>query len=424
MRATSLSIRARIILLVAGAVLLALAAMMLMTFRGPPPHARPLSPTDAAHMLAGNARPSADWTIERRHARTLPVASDGLHPDRSAAAAIARLLAIPAADVHLLRAGPPAPDAEMHDRFTLARRDATGWMIIEARQATRWSWFAVTLSLMAAIFALLLLPASRVAAHIARPITLLAERAARGRPEQADPLPILGPPEVRRVGESFNQMRGRLADHLAERTAMLVAIAHDLRTPMTRLSFRLEHLPDGVREKAQADVQDMRTMVTDLLDFVRGTTEDDHGAMIRVDLSAIVQTLADDMTDMGQGVTVTSGGTRAVVQGDAVALRRCIGNLVDNALRYAGSARITLSITSVQVEIRVEDDGPGVPPAIIDRLCEPFYRGEASRNRATGGVGLGLSIARRIAQAHGGALHVANRAPHGLAVMLILPIDG
>jgi two-component system OmpR family sensor kinase len=111
------------------------------------------------------------------------------------------------------------------------------------------------------------------------------------------------------------------------------------------------------------------------------------------------------------------------VQGDPVALRRCIGNFVDNALRYAGSARIALSITGLQVEIRVEDDGPGVPPDIIDRLCEPFYRGEASRNRATGGVGLGLSIARRIAQAHGGALHVANRTPHGLAVILILPID-
>jgi signal transduction histidine kinase len=215
-------------------------------------------------------------------------------------------------------------------------------------------------------------------------------------------------------------MRTRIADYLNERTAMLVAIAHDLRTPMTRLSFRLEQLPDTTRTKAQADVEEMRAMVTTLLDFMREGT--DNAARVRMDLSAIVETLADDLADMGQDVAVTQSA-RAVILGDAGALRRCIGNLVENAVRYGGSARIAIAVTSRQATVAVEDEGPGVPEAAIERLCEPFYRGEASRNRETGGVGLGLSIARTIAERHGGTLAFANRAGGGLRASITLPLE-
>jgi signal transduction histidine kinase len=114
---------------------------------------------------------------------------------------------------------------------------------------------------------------------------------------------------------------------------------------------------------------------------------------------------------------------RAVVRGDAVALRRCIGNLVDNAVRYGGSARMAMAVTGGRVAVHITDDGPGVPDAILDRLCEPFYRGEASRNRETGGVGLGLAIARTIADSHGGRLAFANRAEGGLRATLTLPLE-
>lgn len=308
----------------------------------------------------------------------------------------------------------------LHGSVLLARHIGDGWQVVQARQGANLRWYAITLSLMAGIFILLLLPAYWVARRITQPIRRLAEGAATERPERADPLPLTGPPEVRAVGAAYNHMRARIADYLNERTAMLVAIAHDLRTPMTRLSFRLEALPDGPRAKAQADVEEMRAMVTDLLDFMRG--QGDAAAHVRIDLSAIVETLADDLADIGQDVTVTRSA-RAVIRGDAIALRRCVANLVENAVRYGGSARIALAIVGGRVTVAVEDDGPGVPPDAIERLCEPFYRGEASRNRETGGVGLGLAIARRIADDHGGRLDFANRTEGGLRASVTLPLE-
>ena len=429
------SILTRIVALLAATLLLALGAMMLVAFRGPPPHARPMMLGEAAAVMQGGATPTGSWTITRYRSDPPPLIEQGQRDDRRAAAQIARLLGAPSADIRLFKEAPPArmPDAEMklfpqpgpdrmmlHGAFLLARRTDAGWQVVQARQGANSSWYAITLSLMAGIFILLLLPAYWVARRITQPIRLLAEGAATERPERADPLPLKGPPEVRAVGAAYNQMRMRIADYLSERTAMLVAIAHDLRTPMTRLSFRLEQLPDGPRAKAQADVAEMRAMVTTLLDFMREGT--DNAPRVRIDLSAIVETLADDLADMGQDVAVMQS-ERAVVLGDAVALRRCAGNLVENAVRYAGSARIGIAVDGRHVMVTVEDDGPGVPDATIDRLCEPFYRGEASRNRETGGVGLGLSIARTIADGHGGSLSFGNRPKGGLRATLTLPLD-
>lgn len=426
------SILTRIVALVAATLLLALGAMMLVTFRGPPPHARPMFVTEAAQLLrAGASGPSA-WSVTRYHSDRAPAAEPDQQVDIRAQAQVAALLGVPSEDVRLLRDRPPLQIRDMamrvereqgpimlHRAFVLAQRSNDGWIVIQAWQGANLRWYAITLSLMAGIFILLLLPAYWVARRITQPIRRLAEGAATERPERAEPLPLTGPPEVRAVGAAYNHMRARIADYLSERTAMLVAIAHDLRTPMTRLSFRLEQLPDGPRAKAQADVEEMRAMVTTLLDFMREGT--DTAARVRIDLSAMVETLADDLADMGQDVAVMRSD-RAVVQGDAVALRRCIGNLVENALRYGGSARIAIAIADGRATVAVEDDGPGVSEMTIERLCEPFYRGEASRNRETGGVGLGLAIARNIADSHGGRLAFANRAEGGLRASLTLPL--
>lgn len=428
------SILTRIVALVAATLLLALGAMMLVAFRGPPPHARPMFLGEAAQLLRGGSAPLGAWRVTRYQSDRAPDADHDQEVDPRGAARVALLLGVPAADIRLVRERPPArmvdpgmafrlPADRLMDlrgAFILARRTNEGWQVVQARQGANGRWYAITLSLMAGIFILLLLPAYWVARRITQPIRRLADGAATERPERADPLPLTGPPEVRAVGAAYNHMRARIADYLNERTAMLVAIAHDLRTPMTRLSFRLEALPDGPRAKAQADVQEMRAMVTDLLDFMRGQGE--GTARVRIDLSAIVETLADDLADMGQDVAVTHSA-RAVVRGDAGTLRRAVANLVDNAVRYGGSARIMVAIEGGRATVAVEDDGPGVPDAIIDRLCEPFYRGEASRNRETGGVGLGLSIARSIAESHGGRLAFANRAEGGLRATLTMPLD-
>nr|WP_256869342.1 ATP-binding protein [Sphingobium lactosutens] len=418
--------------MVAATLLLALGAMMLVAFRGPPPHARPMFLPEAAQLLRNDAGPSASaWSVTRYHSDRAPVPDSGQETDHYAGAQVAALLGVPAGDIRLLRERPPAsmreaPAPPQLDRdrsalfraFVVAQRTDAGWTVIQAWQGANLRWYAITLSLMAGIFILLLLPAYWVARRITQPIRRLAEGAATERPERAEPLPLTGPPEVRAVGAAYNHMRARIADYLNERTAMLVAIAHDLRTPMTRLSFRLEQLPDGPRAKAQADVEEMRAMVTTLLDFMREGT--DNAARVRIDLSAIVETLADDLADMGQDVVVTQS-ERAVVQGDTLALRRCIGNLVENAVRYGGAARIAIAVAGGRASVSVEDEGPGVPEAAIERLCEPFYRGEASRNRETGGVGLGLAIARNIADSHGGRLAFTNRTGGGLRASLTLP---
>lgn len=427
------SILTRIVALVAATLLLALGAMMLVAFRGPPPHARPMFLTEAAQLLRGGTSGPSAWSVTRYHSDRAPDAGPDQEVDAGSAAQIAALLGVATQDIRLLRNRPPDQLREgamkqdrdrgppmLHRAFVLAQHSGEGWTVIQAWQGANGRWYAITLSLMAGIFILLLLPAYWVARRITQPIRRLAEGAATERPERAEPLPLTGPPEVRAVGAAYNHMRARIADYLNERTAMLVAIAHDLRTPMTRLSFRLEQLPDGARAKAQADVAEMRAMVTDMLDFMRGGS--DGAERVRVDLSAIVETLADDLADMGQDVVVT-GSARAVVHGDAVGLRRCLANLVENAVRYGGGARVALVVAGARVVVTVEDEGPGVPPEAIDRLCEPFYRGEASRNRETGGVGLGLSIARSIAESHGGTIGFANRAEGGLRARLVLPLD-
>jgi two-component system OmpR family sensor kinase len=422
------SILTRIVALVAASLLLALGAMMLVAFRGPPPHSRPMTLSEAAGLLRGGIAPAGAWTIVRYRSDPMPEPEAGYLADDANGARVAAMLHVPPSSVRLIRPLPPGdmprPDPDMrpmmHGAFLLAQRTDAGWQVVQARQGANGRWYAITLSLMAGIFILLLLPAYWVARRITLPIRQLAEGAAAERPERADPLPLTGPPEVRAVGTAYNHMRARIADYLNERTAMLVAIAHDLRTPMTRLSFRLEALPEGPRAKAQADVQEMRAMVTDLLDFMRGTG--DGAERVRIDLSAMVETLADDLADMNQDVAVV-GSARAVVRGEPVALRRCIGNLVENAVRYGGSARISIGVEGRRVTVSVEDDGPGVPPDTLDRLCEPFYRGEASRNRETGGVGLGLSIARSIVESHGGRLMFANRPEGGLQARITLPLE-
>ena len=200
---------------------------------------------------------------------------------------------------------------------------------------------------------------------------------------------------------------------------MLTALSHDLKTPLTRMRLRTELLDDDeARTRFEADLQEMETMVTQTLDFMRGLGG--HEARTAIDVNALLQALQADQQAMGRSVAIEGRALQPYV-GVPTLLRRALGNLVDNAVLYGGSATLHVDDAPDRLTLTVLDEGPGLPPAELERVFEPFYRLESSRNRATGGTGLGLSIARSIARLHGGDVVLHNRPLGGLAAVLRLP---
>ena len=252
------------------------------------------------------------------------------------------------------------------------------------------------------------------------PLTVLADAAEKlGENINRPPVPETGPAEVQRAARSFNAMQQRLSRSMAERSRVLTAMSHDLKTPITRMRLRTEMLEDqAVREKFDRDLAEMEQMVTQTLEFMRDAA--DTEPVQRVDLMALLESLQGDYEDMGREVRI-SGRVSRPLGARPVALRRCLTNLVDNAIRYGVRATIDVAGEASRVVVRVLDEGPGIPEAELERALEPFFRGDASRSRETGGFGLGLGIARNIARAHGGELTLKNRPEGGLAATLTLP---
>lgn len=257
-----------------------------------------------------------------------------------------------------------------------------------------------------------------------RPITRLAE-AARELGENIDRPPLdetHGPFEVRRAAAAFNVMQARIRHHMQERTHMLAAISHDLQTPLTRLRLRLEKVTDAaLRDKLIEDMQAMQAMVREGLDLARSI--DGNDARERIDLDSLVESLCEDAREAGHTIGVQGSSGTAVMAG-TTGLRRCLGNLVDNAVKYGQRAEVTVRRRGDQVEIAVRDFGPGIPAAEIERVFDPFYRLEDSRSRETGGTGLGLTIARNIATRLGGSVTLQNHPEGGLEARLTLPVAG
>jgi signal transduction histidine kinase len=230
----------------------------------------------------------------------------------------------------------------------------------------------------------------------------------------APPVPETGPREVRRAAHAFNVMQGRIRRFVDDRTQMLAAISHDLRTPITRLRLRAEFIDDeDERARLLADLDEMEHMIAATLSFARddATREDRHP----VDLAALVQGLSDDLGGLYQGPE------RLVIQARPMALKRAVANLIGNAVKYGGTARSHLQAQPGQVVLVIEDEGPGIPEADFERVFAPFVRLEGSRNRDTGGTGLGLAVARAAIRAHGGDVGLANRPEGGLRVTVTLP---
>ncbi len=259
-----------------------------------------------------------------------------------------------------------------------------------------------------------------IAAWLTRPLRAMARAVARARPDRPfAPLPEEGPREVRELAHAFNGMQARIADLIGRRTQALAAVSHDLRTPMTRLRFRAEDVADpALREALVADITEMEQMVEATLSYLRGEAVDEPSRPI--DLVAMLDTIVNDARDRGLEASLDAPAS-LVVTGRLIALKRAVTNLVENALAYGGCARLTLKEEDGTAVLTVQDAGPGIPEEQLGTVMEPFVRLESSRSRATGGVGLGLTIAQAAVLGHGGTLVLANRPEGGLAATITLP---
>ncbi len=260
-----------------------------------------------------------------------------------------------------------------------------------------------------------------------KPVRRLADSAtAFGRGETLDELPLEGPADIRNLTAAFNTMQRRIRHFVDDRTAMLAAISHDLRTPITALRIRAEMVEDEeMRTRMIEQLDDMQKMTEATLRFARDDGREE--AMKPCDLVALVAGIADNMVHMGHDVVFSQKDERGERReeigffGREVALRRAIGNLIENACTYGKRADVQLMQDEETIVLTIDDRGAGIPPDEVARMFEPFTRLEGSRSRATGGSGLGLAIARSIARAHGGDITLTNRPEGGLRARLSLP---
>ncbi len=259
-----------------------------------------------------------------------------------------------------------------------------------------------------------------VARMTTRPLKVLA-RAAQdlGQDINRAPLALAGASEIRQASAAFNAMQARIRQYIFQRTQMLAAITHDLQTPLTRMRLRLEKVGDvELQERLVGDLSAMQEMVREGLVLARSmdTTENMH----MLDLDSLLEAVCADAVDAGQQVEL-KGQAGIAMLGRPLDLRRCLGNLIDNAVKYGRNARVCVERMNGAARVRIRDSGPGIPAAEMGRVFDPFYRVETSRSRESGGTGLGLTIARNIAEQHGGSIALANHPEGGLEVTLVLP---
>ena len=306
-----------------------------------------------------------------------------------------------------------------HPALYLGTRLADGSpFLVEAMAPVPTTPPARTLAAMAALVIGVILVTLLAVRIATRPLSRLAEAAeSLGEDLERPPLAEEGPVEVRRAAVAFNWMQTRLRGLFAERTRILAAVSHDLQTPITRLRLRAELMDDAaLRDKMLGDLSAMQALVEEGLAYA-GSTAAPREAAILTDLDALAASLVADYTDAGQPVSLTGSNGRPLLTRPHT-LRRLLGNLVDNALKFGGSAELRLELSGNAPVIVVRDSGPGIPEAELDKVFDPFYRVESSRNRDTGGTGLGLAIARQLAFALGAELSLRNLAQGGLEARL------
>ena len=215
-------------------------------------------------------------------------------------------------------------------------------------------------------------------------------------------------------------MQARIRGYVLERTSMVGAIAHDLRTPLSRLKFHVASAPEPLRAKLEAEIDEMEQMIAASLEFAEAEARPQTRELI--DLPLLVEGVVDDLSDLGKSVTLKRTEP-ATVAGDPLLLKRLFRNLINNAVTYGGHGRVSVQRQDGSVIVDIDDDGEGLDATSLDRAFEPFYRAESSRNRMTGGMGLGLAIVKAAAVSHGGDVELSNRSEGGLRARVSLPLE-
>ena len=295
------------------------------------------------------------------------------------------------------------------------------WFNARARPpAPSWLWLKATLTSVGITAVLLTLTLLLAVRRILQPMNELSLAAhAFGRGEKVR-VPEKGPEDVREVTRAFNQMQDQVGRAQEDRARLLAALAHDLRTPITSMRLRVEMLPEGEdRDRLLDSLREMQHLAEATLDFIRGSTTEQHR---RYDLATLLDSLCGDLQEMGLAVHCQDS-PRCVLQGQPEAVKRALRNLIENAVNYGEQAEVTLATTGTEAVVTIVDQGPGIPEPERERVFEPFYRLEHSRNRETGGAGLGLAIARTLIRGMGGDIRLgAGPDGHGLVVSVTLPL--
>jgi len=400
-----------------------------------PPAVAPLPPT----LIVPAQPPAPSPAIEMQHAAPVlsapsfaPVTPMILPPD--AIASPAPGLPGPPPELLFPPAGPPIPIARptrglfglapapfVEGDFVAALRLPNGkWAVVQptaepfpnAWQRRVLLWFVISLALVAPFGWLF-------ARRLVTPIDRFARAAeALGRDPAAEIGQLDGPAEIGRAAHAFNLMQSRLRNFVDDRTAMIGAISHDLRTPLTRMRFRIEDVEGPARDGLLDEVDAMEAMITEVIDFLR--TASVPGARERLDLRTLVDDVVEDAQLVGNEVTIEYADN-APVDVDVLGMRRLLDNLLENAVKYGHRARIRLRTEGGSAIAEIVDEGPGLPDDEIERAFEPFYRGEAARASDKAGSGLGLAVCRSIARAHGGDVTLANRKD-GFSAELRVPL--
>ncbi len=416
--------------LVLAAILIMAVLAVAVTFFSPPPF-RP--PVRTADLLAAFDDPAATPTMGMRDVRfteaaSLPAADKGERCDAALSAALARSLGRPPDAVRLCVSasdhGPRGAGVprDLRDRFSLAIREGEGWRIATLPPPpliTR--WHVTTLGWLTLAGALLFGLCLLVVRSITRPLRQLAtdarEAGLDGPAFRSDPA---APIEVRDLAAAIAGMRRRHAALVTNRAELLVGIAHDLGTPLTRLAFRIEGLPDAARDTARSDIAEMQKLIAAALEFARGRDRD-------VEPVALDMLLADRAAVLGKAAAPVRilAADPVVITANLVDLLRVIDNLVVNAQRHGGGAELSLRRTGAMAELTVRDHGPGIDPAAAARLFDPLYRGgvEDADGRPAIGFGLGLAIVQSNVEAMRGTISVANHPAGGAVFTALLPLN-
>ncbi len=268
-------------------------------------------------------------------------------------------------------------------------------------------WYIIILEIVIALIALLIINI------FIRPLRQMADAldAFGYNPTKAPPFPETGAKELRETAKAFNRMQSSIAEFVNERTSVVAALSHDLRTPLTRMRLRIETLPEEKRSGFLKDIDALTSIMDSTIELAKSSHED----LTFIDVSAMLEAMVEDRIEAGEHVSLSMPEKKLPHwRGRPECMKRCINNLIDNGLKYGGEVTVSPSVEKEYLVIRVTDNGPGMPEEMLGKAMEPFFRGEPSRNRNTGGTGLGLSISRNMARLHGGDLKLRNRAEGGL----------